>query len=248
MRNITFLLAILIISSCKTGSSTKDFDYFYNLAKQEENPVKALKQAYKEAKIIQINQPDEKTIYYDSCNVDILNEKIRVSDGNLNINVVDLGFLNRFVEKSEAKLINTDYKIWHFLRSSYFNEMQALYAVKDEEKAIVSLANWMKIKDDRFLIVVKEQQKLLPRPKDKYVLGGIYQGSAVLFDIVDHKVICYFPFRANNVSNRFEDYDTLNIGIYNAMVRELENQIELKMKTALSEKLGLPAEQINLQY
>jgi len=248
MRLTLLLLTIVIITGCQTSTATKDFDYFYNIAKQEDDPVKALKQAYKEAKIIQINQPDASTIYYDSCNVEILNTQIKNSAGQLNINVVDLDYLNRFVIKSEAKLGSANHKMWHFLRSSYFNEMQALYALGDKEKAIVSLANWMKVKEDRFLIVIKEQQKLMPRPKEDYVLGGIFQGSAVLFDIVDHKVICYFPFRANNTSNRFEDYDTTNIGIYNAMVRQLESQIEIKMKENLSEKLGLPIEHINLQY
>ena len=247
MRIIIFLLSLLILSSCNTSNSTKDYDYFYKIAQQEEDPVEALKQAYKEAGIIQINQPSEGTIYYDSCNVEVLNQTIANSGGALTINVVDLPYLDRFVKKAEGNQSET-LRTWHFLRSGFFNEMQPLYKLGDEEKARVSLANWMKIKEDRFLIVVKEQQKLLPRPRENHVLGGIYQGSAVLFDIVDHKVICYFPFRANNTSNRISDYDTLNIGIYNAMLNQLENEIHRKMTFALSERLGLPENHINLQY
>lgn len=232
---------VTFLSACDSnGFKPKTADSFNNV----ENPVAALKEAYKDFAVLKINQPTLTTIYYDSCLAEGLTKKIEAGTKPVEFNIINLNYLNQFIEG--AKFDSRELK-WDFLNSGNFNQLIPLKELKDSTKAAVALNHWQQIKSNRYTFVLQEQTKILPRTGyENYVLGGAFHGYAILYDIVAHKVICYFNYRINNSSNSIEDYSDKGPDLYENMMAELRQEMHKRMTGLISEKTGIDSSRVKL--
>jgi len=209
-------------------------------ARAKTDAIVALRDVYKELSILKLNQPTFSAILYDTClTADLMHRIDAVGNTPLKINVLDLKYLDNFIGE---QIVNDTVTDWGFLHSRDFDYFLPIDQFTEEtnEKAIEALAHWYKIKDIRYTVVLAEQNKILPRTKyDNYVLGGYFQGYGILYDIVEHKVLCFFNFRVNNLSNKIEDYTKENREVYDAMIDELKSETKRKIQFELSKKLNI---------
>jgi len=253
-KTIIFIFSVVLLTSCSTNNTTStshvihDMDVYLKKARSKTEPIKSLRNVYKELSIIKLNRPSLTAIHYDSClTVDLINRIDAYENNKLKINVLDLRYLNNFIEGEKVEDEQAD---WPFLHSRDFDHFVPLDEISeiDDEKAVEALAHWYKLKDIRFTVVLYEQSKILPRTKyDNYVLGGYFQGYGILYDLVEHKILCYFNVRINNLSNEIEDYTKDGIEIYDVMIDELKRETKSKIQFELSRKLNIDEALIDKQ-
>jgi len=93
------------------------------------------------------------------------------------------------------------------------------------------------------------EAKILPRTNNpNYVLGGFYEGYALLYDLKNQQVLCYFNYRINNTSNYREHYVNEKHFAFEGMMMELKTIHHSKLKALVAEKLGLEPFQVNLGF
>jgi len=239
-----FVFLVLCISACTVNDKNtskqgeRSLDWYTQKASEKADPVKALKNVYKELSILKLNQPTLSAIHYDTCLTVDLIERLDELE-TFSINVLDLKFLNNFIAGEKS---NEEEKDWSFLHSRSFDNFVPRAELKenDQEKAVKALAHWYKVQDIRYTVVLTEQNKILPRTNyDNYVLGGYFQGNGILYDLKEHKVLCYFNFRINNASNKIEDYTKEGLGTYDVMLEELKDEMKNKIRFELSRKLNI---------
>jgi len=248
---------ILSLTACyNSGNNNDDLNYsdakdiaeYHKIAKAEENPAEAYKNAFAELRILHQNKTDIKTIGYDSCINKALADKINYLKNSMELNVIDSDYLNYLVIDSIKSL--EEEAQWRFMHSNNFNLLSKPKDVGDDKaKASLSLAYMRKIIDNRFTLIIHKEAKLLPRTnKPNYVLGGFYEGYALLYDLKSHQVICYFNYRINNSSNYRKDYSANGKPVFENMMVELKNIHQKKLKNLVAEKLNLAPFQINLGF
>jgi len=245
-----FVFLGLCISACTVNDkntskhSEHSLDWYTQKAREKADPVKALKNVYKELSILKLNQPTLSAIHYDTCLTVDLIEHLEDLE-TFSINVIDLKFLNNFIEGGKE---NEEEKDWSFLHSRSFDYFIPLNKLKEnnKENAVKALANWYKIRDIRYTVVLTEQNKILPRANfDNYVLGGYFQGNGILYDLKEHKVLCYFNFRINNKSNKIEDYTKEGQSTYEIMLEELKAEMNNNIRFEVSRKLNIEKDRID---
>lgn len=242
-KTIFFIFGVVFLTSCNTTSSNytvQDIDFYLKKAQEKTEAVKSLKSVYKELSIIKLNKPVFTAIYYDSClTVDLINRIDALENNSLKISVLDLKYLNNFIE---GEKVDAEEAEWTFLHSRDFDYFVALDKISeiDNEKAVEAIAHWYRLKDIRYTVVLYEQTKALPRTKyENYVLGGFFQGYGILYDLVEHKILCYFNVRINNLTNRIEDYTKEGVSVYEAMMEELKRETKSSIQFELSRKLNV---------
>ncbi len=249
---IFFVFMMAIIASCNTKNTNssspviQSIDAYLAKARSNTNPKKALKNAYKELSILSLNNPSLSAIHYDSClTIDLANRVENIDKNNLQVNILNLNLLNNFMEGKQVDDAETN---WDFLHSRDFDYLISLDKLNEasNNEAMEALARWYKIKDIRYTVVLKEQNKILPRTQyDNYVLGGYFQGYGIFYDLVEHKVLCYFNLRINNLSNKIEDYTKDDMNVYEAMMAELRTETKRKIQVELSRKLTIVETQVD---
>jgi len=250
------IVAFLIhLSACYTSSNdslnysdSKDIKKYYEVAKTESDPVKAYKDAFTQLRILHQKKTDIKTVVYDSCVNAALKEKINYIKNDIKLNVIDYGYLDYLINSTKE---NIEYAVmWNFMHSNNFN---ALFKPEDisDNNALTTfcLAHINKILDNRFTVIIYEEAKILPRTnKPNYVLGGFYEGYALLYDLKTHEVLCYFNYRVNNTSNLREDYTTEEHFAFEGMMLQLKKRHYYNLKQIVAEKLRLEPSQVNLGF
>jgi len=99
-------------------SDSEDIKEYYEVAKNETNPYEAYKDAITQLKIMHQNKTDIKTISYDSCANTALKEKINSLKNNIELNVIDYGYLDYLLNDT---IDNSEYAVmWDFMRSENF--------------------------------------------------------------------------------------------------------------------------------
>lgn len=244
-----FVFFVLCISACTVNDkntstySERSMDWYLEKAAEKADPIKALKNVYKELSILKLNQPNLSAIHYDTCLTADLIDHIDQQE-TLKVNVLNLKYLNNFMTGDTE---NEEAEDWSFLHSRSFDYLVPLAELKenDQKKAVTALAHWYNIQDIRYTVVLYEQNKILPRTKfDNYVLGGYFQGNGILYDLKEHKVLCYFNFRINNLSNKIEDYTKEGQSTYEVMLEELTAEMKNKIQFEVSRKLNIEEDRI----
>lgn len=229
-------------------SDSKDISEYYEIVKTEADPVEAYKEAIMQLKIMHQNKTDIATVSYDSCINRALSNKINYLKNRMELNVIDHEFLNYLLIDS-VNAVNND-SLWNFMRSENFNNLSKLVTIEDNKAlANTSLAHLLKILDNRFTVLIHKQAKLLPRTnKPNYVLGGFFEGYALLYDLKNQQVICYFNYRINNTSNYKEFYMKNDKSIFDNMVLELDSVHRAKLVNLVAEQLNLQPFQVDLGF
>jgi len=237
----------IFVAFLTSNHLVQSIDAYFDKANNQKNAVNTLKKVYKELSILKLVKPTLSTIHYDTClTADLTNRLEHFENAAFPVNVLNLKYLDNFMEGEKAVAEEAN---WSFLHSKDFDYFIPINELKQTEnkKAAEALAHWYKIKDTRYTIILTEQNKILPRTKfENYVLGGYFQGYGILYDLAEHKVLCYFNVRINNLSNKIEDYTKEGIGVYEAMINELKSETKNKLKLELSRKLNIKESQIEL--
>lgn len=248
-KTIIFIFGVVLLTSCDTTSSNyvvHNMDVYLKKAQTKTDPVKSLKSIYEELSIIKLSKPSVTAIHYDTClTVDLMNRIDALENSSLKISVLDLKYVNNFIKGEKVEDKEADWTFLHSRDFDYFVPLDKISEI-DNEKAVEAIAHWYRLKDIRYTVVLYEQSKALPRTKyEHYVLGGFFQGHGILYDLVEHKVLCYFNVRINNLSNVIENYAKEGIGVYEAMVEELKRETKSSIQFELSRKLNIDEDLID---
>lgn len=238
--SVTLLLFIFINSCAENKAKTVP----NNRLVKDTTEKKSFEEVKIDSEIILSSLIDSKHYYYDTCVNDIISN-IFESNNSLNLNFVDLKLL-KYYAKIDTSIKNDVLNQWPFLRTSSFNLI--LNDMLKNKKASVA-NNWQNIFKDRYILILKERKKILPRTNfEHYVLGGMFDGGIFLYDLHDYKTICYFNFRVNNTSNKIDFYSKYKAdSVYDAMVLELTEKIKVNLGERITEKFGENAK-VKIKY